>query len=343
MLVNNDTPAKGLAKPGGICATIVPGSVRQTKIIVPFTNAPIRSPMNNGVHNLLSVGIHNPRIRHDGKAKLMAMMEERHTTAQTASQTDTKRFFVTRQHNFGDASLLGDAPLETPMAHHRLPARVISIAERSVRLPPCSGGRDTALYQISKRAGDITCASLAILFLAFPLVVVALLVWLEDRGPAFYYQTRVGKDGKPFRFYKFRSMVTNADAIKAELANKNEADGPIFKMKNDPRITRVGRFLRRSSVDELPQLINVLRGEMSLIGPRPQLPREVDLYTEAQRNRLLVQPGLLCLREVFGRSTVSFEQWIELDLLYIERRSLQTDLWILRQIIPAVVRAEGAY
>ncbi len=224
-----------------------------------------------------------------------------------------------------------------------LPAMTVPIGNRQVTLPACAGGVPDVTYHVTKRAGDVVCASALVLFLALPLLLVALIIWLEDRGPAFYYQTRVGKDGKTFRFYKFRSMVVNADAIKAQLARENEADGPIFKMKNDPRITRIGRFLRRSSVDELPQLINVLRGEMSIIGPRPQLPREVDLYTPIQKNRLLVQPGLFCLREVFGRSAVGFEQWIALDLLYIERRGLRTDLWILAQIMPAVVRADGAY
>lgn len=291
----------------------------------------------------------------------MAMMEERHSPAQSAPQSgtttaaDNKRPFGSRRttsrrnrERLFVSSPAGNTALETlPVSpgqqHHRVPARTVSVGERSITLPSCPRCQQGITYHASKRVGDVTCASLAVLFLAAPLMLVALLIWLEDRGPVFYYQTRVGKDGRHFRFYKFRSMVTNADAIKAELAARNEADGPIFKMRNDPRITRIGRLLRRSSVDELPQLINVLRGEMSLIGPRPQLPREVELYTSTQRNRLLVQPGLLCLREVFGRSTVSFDQWIELDLLYIERRSVQTDLWILRQILPAVVRAEGAY
>jgi lipopolysaccharide/colanic/teichoic acid biosynthesis glycosyltransferase len=198
-------------------------------------------------------------------------------------------------------------------------------------------------YLVCKRLFDITLAMGALILLFPVLLLVGLAIVLEDGGPILYYQSRVGRNGKPFRFYKFRSMVKNADAIKEQLAALNEADGPIFKMKNDPRITRVGRFLRRSSVDELPQFINVLRGEMSLIGPRPHLPREVDLYVGRQEQRLLVQPGLLCLREVYGRSNLTFDQWIELDLLYIQNRSICTDLSILARLAPAVLKGDGAY
>ena len=199
----------------------------------------------------------------------------------------------------------------------------------------------SASYLICKRLFDVTLAMGALLFPV--LLLVGLAIILEDGGPILYYQSRVGRDGKVFRFYKFRSMVKNADAIKEQLAALNEADGPIFKMKNDPRITRVGRFLRRSSVDELPQFINVLRGEMSLIGPRPHLPREVDLYGERQQSRLSVPPGLVCLREVHGRSNLTFDQWIELDLLYIQNRSICTDLSILLRLVPAVLKGDGAY
>ncbi|MES2459918.1 MAG: sugar transferase [Armatimonadota bacterium] len=204
-------------------------------------------------------------------------------------------------------------------------------------------GTPSMTYLVCKRLFDVTLA-IGALILLFPLLlVVGFAIFLEDGGPILYYQSRVGRDGKPFRFYKFRSMVKNADAIKEQLAALNEADGPIFKMKNDPRITRVGRLLRRSSVDELPQFINVLRGEMSLIGPRPHLPREVALYVDSQQQRLLVQPGLVCLREVHGRSNLTFDQWVELDLLYIQNRSIRTDLSILARLIPAVLKGDGAY
>jgi len=201
----------------------------------------------------------------------------------------------------------------------------------------------SALYFFAKRAIDILLASAALVVLAPLFLLVSLAVVLEDGGPVIYSQTRIGRNGKPFQFFKFRSMIKDADAIKDQLVQQNEASGPIFKMKNDPRITRVGRILRRSSIDELPQLLNILRGDMSIIGPRPHLPREVALYGERQKRRLSVEPGLVCLREVYGRSNLTFDQWIELDLLYIENRSFLTDLSILMRLIPAVLRGEGAY
>ncbi|HVK04712.1 MAG TPA: sugar transferase [Armatimonadaceae bacterium] len=208
---------------------------------------------------------------------------------------------------------------------------------RSARSTPGVG------YIVAKRALDVLVAG-GLMVLLFPLLLlVGIAIVVEDRGPMLYYQTRVGRNGRHFRFYKFRSMVRNADALKAQLAAKNESDGPAFKMKNDPRVTRIGRILRRYSIDELPQLLNVLKGEMSLVGPRPHLPSEVAQYTGRQADRLAVQPGLLCLREVLGRSNVSFEQWVEWDLLYTEHRSLRTDMWILLRTLPAVFMADGAY
>jgi lipopolysaccharide/colanic/teichoic acid biosynthesis glycosyltransferase len=220
--------------------------------------------------------------------------------------------------------------------------RTVKMGDYTLSLPYRNGDPGFA-YETVKRTLDVVLASAA-LFALFPVfVAVAAAIYLEDRGPIFFFQTRVGKNGTHFKFFKFRSMVQNADQIKAELEEQNEAVGPIFKMKNDPRITRVGRFIRRYSLDELPQLLNVLSGDMSLVGPRPHLPKEVAMYTPRQEDRLRVQPGLLCFREVFGRSKMDFEQWVELDLLYIEHRSLWTDLRILLRTIPAVLSAEGAY
>ncbi len=204
-------------------------------------------------------------------------------------------------------------------------------------LPP------TRAYFVTKRCIDIIISALLLVILFPLLVVVGLLVALEDRGPVLYYQTRVGRGGRHFRFYKFRSMVKDADALKEKLAARNEAVGPVFKIRNDPRVTRCGRVLRKTSLDELPQLLNVLRGEMTLIGPRPHLPREVALYEDWHFERQNVDPGLLCLREVLGRSNLSFDQWVAYDLLYIRNRSARTDSWILLRLIPAVLKADGAY
>lgn len=217
----------------------------------------------------------------------------------------------------------------------------VTIGSQTLQLPaPQTPG---ALFYTSKRAGDVAVAATLLLILFLPLLIVAVLIYLEDGGPIFYYQMRVGKDGKPFRFYKFRSMVRNADALKAQLEKQNEASGPIFKIANDPRVTRIGRVIRRYSVDEMPQLMNVLRGEMSLIGPRPHLPLEIEKCPDYPMERLRVQPGLLCFREVYGRSKMTFEEWLELDLLYIQYRSLKTDLRILLRTIPAVLKGDGAY
>ena len=219
----------------------------------------------------------------------------------------------------------------------------VTVGGYTLNLPAAPLSPPGLTYEYSKRFADTLTAALLLLALMPFLLLVALAIYAEDRGDIFYYQERVGKDGQRFRFYKFRSMVRNADAIKAQLMAQNEATGPIFKMKNDPRITRIGRIIRRFSIDELPQLINVLRGEMSLVGPRPHLPREVALYTEGQHKRLKVQPGLLCFREITGRSNMSFEQWMELDLLYIQYRSFQTDMHILLRTLPAILKGEGAY
>jgi lipopolysaccharide/colanic/teichoic acid biosynthesis glycosyltransferase len=198
-------------------------------------------------------------------------------------------------------------------------------------------------YLKMKRGGDVMASAAGLAALLPILAGIALLIRAEGRGPILYSQERVGKNGRRFKFYKFRSMVLNADAIKAQYMQFNEASGPIFKMKNDPRVTRVGRILRRYSLDELPQLWNVFRGDMSLVGPRPHLPAEVSQYSEEQEARLLVEPGLICLREVSGRSRLSFEQWVEMDLAYIRNRSLKMDVRILMKAIPAIIKADGAF
>ncbi len=198
--------------------------------------------------------------------------------------------------------------------------------------------------KLLKRIFDILLAVVAILCLSPVLLIFAVWIKLDSRGRVFYTQIRVGKDGRHFDFYKFRSMYTGADLEKAKLMKENEsADGVIFKMQNDPRVTRVGRIIRKFSIDELPQLFNVLIGDMSLVGPRPPLPQEVALYTLEDRKRLHVLPGITCIWQVSGRSDIPFKQQVQLDKEYISSRSLKKDLWILLKTIPAVLTGRGAY
>jgi exopolysaccharide biosynthesis polyprenyl glycosylphosphotransferase len=195
-----------------------------------------------------------------------------------------------------------------------------------------------------KTAFDRITASVALLLLSPVLLGVALLVRKDSAGPAFFRQTRVGKDGKSFTMIKFRSMYTDAEARLAELQQQNQnADGLLFKMRDDPRVTRIGRVLRRYSLDELPQLVNVLNGSMSLVGPRPPLPREVANYGDAVRRRLLVKPGLTGLWQVSGRSDLSWEDSVRLDLRYVENWSLTMDLQVLWKTCRAVLGGSGAY
>ncbi len=195
--------------------------------------------------------------------------------------------------------------------------------------------------RLFKRLLDIV-ASAAALWVLFPfLLVVAALVKLTSRGPVFFRQLRVGLHGKQFHMLKFRSMVVNAEALKASLAAKNEQTGPVFKMRRDPRVTPLGRFIRKYSIDELPQLVNVLRGDMTLVGPRPPVPQEVALYEPWQRRRLSVRPGLTCLWQVSGRNDVAFEDWMYLDLQYIDHWSVGQDIGLLLKTVPAVVSGRG--
>jgi lipopolysaccharide/colanic/teichoic acid biosynthesis glycosyltransferase len=174
-------------------------------------------------------------------------------------------------------------------------------------------------------------------------IIIALLVKLTSKGPVFYRSHRVGMGGEPFMFVKFRSMYVDADRRFAELSQFNEKDGPIFKMKEDPRVTPVGRFLRKYSLDELPQILHVLSGHMSLVGPRPQLPREVLQYDQECLVRLSVKPGITCYWQVMGRSSLTFKEWMELDRKYVDEMSFWTDLWIIVRTPLAVLRGSGAY
>lgn len=198
-------------------------------------------------------------------------------------------------------------------------------------------------YEIIKRIFDIVASVLGLLVLLLPLLVVALVIVIDSPGASpIYVQKRVGKNGKEFRFYKFRSMIPDAENMLCTLLDENEMDGPVFKMEHDPRITRVGGFIRKTGIDELPQLMNVIKGDMSLVGPRPPLPREVEQYNDKQSKRLSVTPGITCYWQIQPkRNTLPFDKWLELDLKYIEERSLKTDVIILFKTVSAVFGMEG--
>ncbi len=198
-------------------------------------------------------------------------------------------------------------------------------------------------YRLAKRLFDLVAATVGLVLLLPLLPLVVLLIKLDSPGPIVFAQRRVGRRGRLFTCYKFRSMVAGAEGMKSELAALNEATGPAFKIRADPRITRVGAFLRRSSLDEVPQLLNVLRGQMSIVGPRPQIPTEVELYEPWQRRRLEVPPGITCLWQITGRSHIGFDEWMRLDLEYLRRRSFKLDLWIVLHTLPAVIARKGAY
>lgn len=255
-----------------------------------------------------------------------------------------------------------------PWQYHRRIARVIAEAEKAgvrVRVVPdllqlslsrvymdqvagipLLGVREATItgWNLAlKRAMDIVISGLGLLLLSPLILLIALAIRLDSPGPVFFKQKRVGRGGKLFTIYKFRSMIENAEEVRPYLEALNEADGPLFKIKDDPRQTRIGRFLRRTSLDELPQLYNVLRGEMSLVGPRPALPEEVAQYQDWHRKRLEVSPGMTGLWQVSGRSKLSFDEMVLLDLYYVENWSPALDLRIILKTIPLVLLGEGAY
>lgn len=198
-------------------------------------------------------------------------------------------------------------------------------------------------YWKKKRAFDITATLILLVFLFIPILITALIVFIDDpHGSPFYKQIRIGRHGKEFYMYKFRSMYVDADRRKNELLESNEMDGPVFKMKDDPRITRVGKVIRRFSIDELPQLFNVLKGNMSLVGPRPALPDEVLQYTDYDRLRLIVTPGITCTWQITpNRNDMPFEKWLEMDLEYIETRTTLKDIGIILKTPFAMLGATG--
>lgn len=198
-------------------------------------------------------------------------------------------------------------------------------------------------YDRAKRVFDVVFAGLALIVLSPVLLIIALIIFMDDpHGSPIYVSKRMGKNGRIFDFYKFRSMCVNAEKQLGELMNLNEADGPAFKIKDDPRITRFGRFIRKTSIDELPQLWNVIKGDMSIVGPRPPIPREVEQYDEKQMQRLKVVPGLTCYWQIQpARNSLSFQEWMDLDLKYIRERSFRVDLKIILKTAWVMVRGEG--
>lgn len=199
-------------------------------------------------------------------------------------------------------------------------------------------------YRFVKRAFDIAFSAFVLVGFSWLFLIVAVAIKIDDpKGPIFFAQERVGRDGKPFKMYKFRSMCTDAEKKLAELQERNEKDGPVFKIANDPRITRVGSVIRKLSIDELPQFINVLVGDMSVVGPRPPLPKEVSEYTPRQAQRLSIRGGLTCYWQTRrNRDSIGFDEWVDLDLLYIKQCSVWADVKLIVQTVGVVLTAQGS-
>lgn len=220
---------------------------------------------------------------------------------------------------------------------------IISSGSQSESAEPEITIYEKPIYLAVKRCFDIVFSLLCIIVFTIPILFVMLLIVIDSPGASpIYTQYRVGKNGRVFKFYKLRSMVPEADQMLDSLLDQNEMEGPAFKISNDPRITRVGRVIRRTCIDELPQLWNILKGDMSFVGPRPPLPREVEQYNDFQRNRLSVVPGLTCYWQIQpNRNSLTFDKWLELDLKYIEERNVKTDLMIIFKTVGAVLNMEG--
>ena len=202
---------------------------------------------------------------------------------------------------------------------------------------------NSIFYLFIKRLIDIVGSLLGLILLSPLFCIVAILIKLEDpKGKVFFAQERNGINSKTFKMYKFRSMVNNAEELLQKLQHQNEQSGPVFKIKDDPRITKVGKFIRKTSIDELPQLINVLKGDMSLVGPRPPIPHEVEQYTAYQMQRLLVRPGLTCIWQVSGRNNIGFDDWVDMDIDYIKNRSLWLDIKLIFKTIGVLFGDDNA-
>jgi exopolysaccharide biosynthesis polyprenyl glycosylphosphotransferase len=245
---------------------------------------------------------------------------------------------IMKARRLEDVEVRFTANLPAILSSRLAPQVIGGVMTLSVNVPQL-----TRFQAAAKRACDVLLSGLGLLLLSPLFAVVALAIKLTSRGPIIFRQERIGLRGRCFTMLKFRTMVAHADRLLDKLRDQNQADGPLFKLHQDPRVTRVGRALRRYSIDELPQLVNVLRGEMSLVGPRPPLAAEVALYEEWQLDRLEVRPGITGLWQVSGRSGLSFEEYVRLDLFYVENWSIAYDLFILSKTIPLLVSARGAY
>lgn len=231
--------------------------------------------------------------------------------------------------------IMDDDATVTSLSPERL--RVLMASSQDAQM------QGSVIYLLIKRLADILISAVAMLLVAPMMVIIALAIKLNDGGPVFYHQKRVGYRGRHFTFHKLRSMRVDADQQREALLGQSDADGVAFKMRRDPRITGIGRFLRKFSIDELPQLWCVFVGTMSIVGPRPHLPKEVEEYSLDHHMRLMVKPGLLCYREVKGRSELNWDEWLDLDLQYCRERNLWTDLCIFCRAFPAVLLARGAF
>lgn len=199
------------------------------------------------------------------------------------------------------------------------------------------------MYHSIKRIFDFMAAICGVIILSPVMLVIAILIKVEDHGPVFYKQVRVGKNGKTFKMYKFRSMFVNADQMLAKLKEQNDVEGPMFKMRDDPRVTKIGHFIRKHSLDELPQFLNVIKGDMSLVGPRPPLPSEVAEYSDYDKQRLYVTPGCTGLWQATERNEVGFNEMVQLDIQYIQRASFMFDLWIIWKTVEIIIKPNGSY
>lgn len=199
------------------------------------------------------------------------------------------------------------------------------------------------IYHSVKRVFDFLAATCGTIILSPLMLIIAILIKLEDHGPVFYKQKRIGQNGKAFEMYKFRSMFVNADKMLDKLKEQNDVDGPMFKMKDDPRVTKIGHFIRKHSLDELPQFLNVLKGDMSLVGPRPPLPSEVEEYSEYDKQRLFVIPGCTGLWQATERNEVGFNEMVQLDIEYIKKANLLFDLWIIWKTVEIVIKPNESY